>query len=77
MQPVFPSVASPEDITSDYFKRLTNCDVVITILGTLYSKHVENEFLCALNNEIPVLVLKKNAIVKVNCQIKSRVYSIL
>jgi hypothetical protein len=59
MQPVFSSVASPEDITSDYFKRLINCDIIIVILGSLYSKHVENEFKCALINEIPVLVFKK------------------
>ncbi len=33
--------------------------MAIVILGSSYSRHVENEFKCALNNEILVLALKK------------------
>jgi len=59
MSPVYPSVASPLDITSDYYDRLRVCDIVIVLLGSKYSENVEKEFGFALNNNIPTLGFKK------------------
>jgi len=48
------------DIVSDYLMRLSDCDIVIVLLGSIYSEHVEKEFIYALNvYEIPTLVFQK------------------
>ena len=59
MHPVYPSLASPLDITSDYFTRLKDCDIIVVLLGSKYSDHVENEFKFALDKEIPAIVFQK------------------
>lgn len=59
MHPVY-SRGSDLDITTDYFARLNVCDLVVVLLGSIYSVHVENEFSFALNNEIPTLVFAKD-----------------
>jgi len=60
MHPVYGR-SSELDIVSDYLMRLSDCDIAIVLLGSKYSKHVEKEFIYALNvYEIPTLVFKKN-----------------
>ena len=59
MSPVYPRLASPDDITSDYCRRLADCDIAIVLLGSKYSENVEKEFRFALTNDIPTLVFQK------------------
>ena len=59
MHPVYGR-SSELDIVSDYLMRLSDCDIVIVLLGSIYSEHVEKEFIYALNvYEIPTLVFQK------------------
>lgn len=58
MHPVYGQ-GSESDVTMDYFSRLNLCDITVVLLGSKYSKHVENEFRYSLNNKIPTLVFAK------------------
>ena len=60
MFPVYPQEASVGPVPSDYFKKMNECDFVVAILGSRYSKHVNNEINYSLQNEIPVLCFVKD-----------------
>jgi hypothetical protein len=60
MFPVYPREASIRDVPSDYFKKMNECDFVVVILGSMYSKHVNNEMNYAFINKIPVLCFIKD-----------------
>ena len=55
MSPIYPRGSSIRDVPSDYFKKMNECDLVVVILGSRYSKHVNNEINYAFRNKIPVL----------------------
>jgi nucleoside 2-deoxyribosyltransferase len=59
MIPVYPQEAAIRDVSSNYFKKVNECDLVIVILGALYSEHVDNEINYAFSNGIPVLCFIK------------------
>ena len=59
MVPIYPRQASIRDVPSDYFKKMNECDFVVVILGSRYSKHVDNEINYAFNNKMPVLCFIK------------------
>jgi nucleoside 2-deoxyribosyltransferase len=60
MFPIYPRHASSRDVSSDYFKIMNSCDLVIVILGSCYSEHVNNEINYAFSNNIPVLCFTKD-----------------
>jgi nucleoside 2-deoxyribosyltransferase len=60
MIPIYPQGASVRDIPSNYFKKINECDIVVVILGKLYSEHVDNEINYAFNHRIPVLCFIKD-----------------
>jgi len=60
MKTIYPREASIRDVPSDYFKKMNECDFVVVILGSMYSKHVNNEINYAFANKIPVLCFIKN-----------------
>ena len=60
MTPIYPAGASIRDVSSDYFKKLNDCNLVVVILGSCYSEHVNNEINYALSNNIPVLCFTKD-----------------
>lgn len=60
MYPVVPSGASPTDVTINYLNLVRDSDILVVLLGALYSSHVENEFKFALENDILTLVFIKD-----------------
>ena len=60
MVPIYPQHASSRDVSSDYFKIMNSCDLVVVILGSLYSKDVNNEIEYAFKNKMPVLCFTKD-----------------
>jgi len=60
MFPVYPQEASIGAVPSNYFKKVNECDLVIAILGSRYSKHVNNEINYSFQNKIPVLCFVKD-----------------
>jgi nucleoside 2-deoxyribosyltransferase len=60
MAPIYPREASTKDVTTDYFKKMNECDLVVVILGSMYSSHVNNEINYAFRNDIPVLCFVKD-----------------
>lgn len=58
MHPVY-SRGSDLGIIQDYYTRLNVCDLLVVLIGSKFSSHVENEFKFALNNDIPTLVFAK------------------
>ncbi len=60
MNPIYPREASTRDVPSECFKELNECDLVIAILGSRYSKHVHNEINHAFNSKKSVLCFKKD-----------------
>ena len=59
MTPIYPREASVHDVSSDYFKIINKCDLVIVVLGSLYSRHVNNEINHAFRRKMPVLCFEK------------------
>jgi hypothetical protein len=59
MHPVYGR-SSEYGVVTDYLRRLEICDIVVVILGSRYSEHVETEFKFAINNEIPTFVFEKD-----------------
>ena len=59
MVPSYPQHASSRDVSSNYFKIMNTCDLVVVILGSRYSKNVNNEINHAFSNNIPVLCFTK------------------
>jgi len=60
MLPVFPRSASSRDLSSDYFKKINECDLIIVILGKNYSENVNNEINYSLNNNKKILCFVKD-----------------
>ena len=60
MFPVYPKEASIRAVPSNYFKKVSECDFVVAILGSRYSKHVSNEINYSFQNKIPVLCFVKD-----------------
>lgn len=60
MIPIYPQEASIRDVPSDYFKKMNECDFVVAIIGSMYSKHVSNEINYGFTNKIPVLCFIKD-----------------
>lgn len=59
MEAVYPHQASVRDVTSDYFKLINECQILVAILGSEYSEHVSNEVNYAFAKKIPVLCFVK------------------
>jgi hypothetical protein len=59
MKPVSPTRPSSMNVKTAYCALLSECDLVVVILGKLYRDDVETEFRFAFNHNIPTLVFQK------------------